>query len=227
MFMEGIENLSRELKYIETVLGRDTDLKGLFHNFIERWTLGDKYAISHIGEWDKNRIIRGINEESHYPSGKKQALQAEGIIMENDYFPPNNRPYIGENQGWLWGNTPVGRLITAFANKWIQKILNNFHMYSLHFKAIKKEMKQRQISDPYQTKAMHRLEDYMRKTADVMTDRYIENKWQSYKVLTKPQLKKVRFEITKKMYNFLQFTANTVALLTNGKEVVLLKNKKL
>ena len=41
MLMEGLDNLSRELKYIETVCQRDVNLKGVVTHLIEKFKFGD------------------------------------------------------------------------------------------------------------------------------------------------------------------------------------------
>ncbi|MFT6262602.1 MAG: hypothetical protein ACJAQ0_000455, partial [Dasania sp.] len=79
--LEGINNLSEELKYVETNFQAAANGKGAFSTLIEKVKYGDIKGVNAFLEWNKNRLLNGLTEEKNFPEYKTQALQAEGIIM--------------------------------------------------------------------------------------------------------------------------------------------------
>lgn len=220
ILMEGIDNISRELKLIETAMQRDTNGKGVVSHLLDKIRLGDLQGFYDFATWDKNRLIRGLNVESHFRLSKLQTLQGEGVIMEQDHFAPASRPYLGENQGFFVANTPATRIIYKFAQKMTQNLIDFMQLSGTHIKKIQAEMREKNLTDIYKTDGIKQLDDVLRKTAKAMTTDYIHDKRNAFAVLNPDELEKVHFEISKKMYRFLQIGVNVSALLANAPDVV-------
>ncbi len=220
ILMEGMNNLSRELKFIETTGQRDTNAKGVLSHLLDKLRLGDIQGFKEFVEWDKNRLVRGINTESHYANSKLQALQREGIMLERDIYPPMSSAYLGENQGFFTGNTPATRVIYQFSTKMSQNFIDFMHLSALHIKKIQAEMKKKNLTDVYKTESMKHLDDLLHQSAKSMSKDYLNNKHRAFATFKPEDIKKLHFEITKKIHRFLQVSVNVSALLANAPDVV-------
>jgi hypothetical protein len=220
MLIEGLDNVSRDLKYLETTCERDTNGVGRFKSMMDKFKFGDINGFKEALAWNKNHLLRGLETEKNFPTPKRQALQSEGIIMDKPYFPPMKRVYLGENQGFFTTNAPTKRITYQYMKKMSTNFIDFMHLCGIHFKKIQTEMKQKNITDMYQTNSMKQFDILLRETAKAMATDYIHDKRTVYSVLKPEEQTRLHFEIHKKMYHFLQLNANLSALLANNPEVV-------
>lgn len=220
MLIEGIESLSRDLKYLETTCERDTNGVGRFAGMLDKFKFGDINGFREAWDWNKNHLLRGLEAEKHFPSPKRQALQSAGIIMDKPFFPPMKRTYQGEKQGHFTMNAATIRVAYQYGMKTSRNVIDFMHLCGTHFKKIQSELAQKKTHDMYQTKSMKEFDILLRDTAKAMATEYIHDKRKIYSVLSPSESERLHFEIQKKMYHFLQLTANVGALLANNPEVV-------
>jgi hypothetical protein len=187
---------------------------------LDKFKFGDINGFKEFLAWDKNHLLKGLNAESHFPSPKRQALQAEGIIMEKPYFPPMKRAYFGENQGFFTANPAASRISYQYRTKTSQDFVDFMHLCGTHLKKIQTEMKQKNITDMYETKALKEFDILLRDTAKDMATDYLHDKRTTFSVLSPKESKRLHFEIQKKIYHFLQLNANVAGLLANAPEIV-------
>jgi hypothetical protein len=94
------------------------------------------------------------------------------------------------------------------------------HLCGTHLKKIQTEMKQKNITDMYETKALKEFDILLRDTAKDMATDYLHDKRTTFSVLSPKESKRLHFEIQKKIYHFLQLNANVAGLLANAPEIV-------
>ena len=140
--------------------------------------------------------------------------------LEKPYFPPMKRAYFGENQGFFVANPAASRISYQYRKKTSQDFVDFMHLCGTHLKKIQSEMKQKNITDMYETKSMKDFDILLRDTAKDMATDYLTDKQTTFGVLTPKESKRLHFEIQKKIYHFLQLNANVSALLANSPEIV-------
>jgi len=220
ILLEGIDNVSRELKEIENNFQMVVDGKTAFNNMVEKFKYGDLKGVEAFLKWNVNRLTNGFTEEKNNPEYKSQRLQAEGVIMEDQYLAPPKRKYLGENQGFFFGNAPTSRTSWLYADIVKQDMVELMQLFAIHIKKIQSEMKHNNVADMYHTGALKNLNALLRKSADSMADNYMQEKQAIFQKLSPEDHEKLTFEISKKMYCFLQNAVNVCALLANAPDVV-------
>lgn len=220
ILLEGMELLSRELKFIDNALEKVTNGKGTFVSFINKLKNGDIKGVQEYAQWTKDRLMLGVKADTLYPNFKKQTLQAEGILLEEDFFPPETRKYFGENQGFFFGNAPTNRVGFQYGKKLGKIFADYMQLCGYAMKRIQAEMKRKHLTDIYQTTEMVNFDKILRTTGKGLTQEYIKSRLHLFKALNQEQLNNITFELDKKFYHYLQVCTNVSALLANAPDVV-------
>ncbi len=218
MMLEGLDKISRRLKFIDEVVGRDANLRGIATQIGNKVQQGDIEGAYALFTRQIKRTNHILNYEELFPASKYQSFQTEGLLWEQEVFKPIVRDYQSENQNFFMGNhlsvyaiEKNGKILTA-------KLVEAIKMQARLIQNIQKEMQDTGIKSPYDTKAMFTLSEYMRNAAKDIAISFMHDHRTYFANLTPEETEKVFRDVLKETYGLQELIGNVASVLATGSE---------
>jgi hypothetical protein len=218
MLLEGIDKISKRLKFIDEIVGQDANLKGIVLQLGNKVQQGDIDGIYDLVARQTKRVTNMLDYEAVFPDKKFQALQAEGFMWEKEVLKPIIPEYKTRNK-----NIPISQYFPVFMIEKNGKILTAKLVEALKTQArlikdIQQEMHQNNIKSPYDTEAMKKLSKYMHYAAEQIAHKFLKDHADYFHMLTPNLKEKLYQDVLKETYALQELIGNVACVLATENE---------
>lgn len=218
MLLDGLDKISRRLKFIDEAIGRDAKLKGIFTQFKNKLKQGNIEGAYDMFKRHITRTTYILNYDTLFPNPKYHALQTEGLLWNKEIFRPIIRDYQAENQNFFVGNHLAASAIEKNGRILTAKLIEAIKMQARLIKNIQNEMKEKSIQSPYDTQSMRVLSDYMRGASKEIAINFMHDHKTYFAGLTDEETEKLFRDVLKETYGLQELIGNVASLLATGDE---------
>ncbi|MFT6072723.1 MAG: hypothetical protein ACJARD_000780 [Alphaproteobacteria bacterium] len=220
MLLQGVDTISKRLKFIDETVGKDADLKGVVTQLGSKIQQGDLDGAYHLFDRQAKRVTNMLDYEALFPNKKIQALQTEGFLWEKEVIKPITPNYYTQNKNIFIGNhAPVymieknGKILTA-------KLVEAIKMQARLIKDIQIEMKNNHTKSPYDTQAMKVLSSHMRAAAEQIANKFMKDHSDYFQSLPQTQKDKILNDIFKETYALQELIGNVSCVLATSTDAI-------
>lgn len=220
MLLEGLDKISRRLKFLDEVVGRDSTLHGIVTQISNKAKQGDIDGAYTLFNRQIKRATSILNYEAIFPKTRLYTLQTDGLLWDKEIFKPNVREYFPENKNFFIGDQLSINAIERNGKILTAKLVEAIKMQARLIKNIQQEMTEKNVTSPYETQAMLKLSEYTRAASKEIALSFMEDHKEYFIALSDEDSHKVIHDVLKETNGLQELIGNVASVLATGKAAV-------